>query len=370
MKNKVLIVIAVLLAFVAGVEFTYIFLNKTDTKPEVVKDHSSNGSCSNCMSGTMIVENGGISQTVNKSIDAVVMVKNYQGKTLAGSGSGFVYKKDDKYGYVMTNYHVVDGSSDIKVLFNDGNETEGEVLGGDKYIDISVIRVPVEYVISVAIIGSSENLSKGDTVIAIGTPIGEDYFNSVTGGYVSGLDRKVTVDVETKADWIQEVIQIDASINPGNSGGALLNVNGEVVGITSIKFVNSSIEGMGFAIKIEDAMKHIDKFEKGEDVERPFLGISHVNVTDTYNLLRYGITVDKEITEGIVVLAVEEGSAADKAGLEKGDVIIKLGDDKVINVAYLRYVLYKHSIGETVDVTYIRGTDEKTVKVTLTERTE
>lgn len=370
MKNKFLIVVAIILSFAAGVEFTYIFLNNTNDKTTVVKDHSSNGSCSNCMSGTMIIENGGISQTVNKSIDSVVMVKNYQKNTLAGSGSGFVYKKDDNHGYIMTNYHVIDKAEEVKILFNDGNETVGKVLGGDKYIDIAVVEVPVEYVISVAHIGNSKELSLGDTVIAIGSPIGEDYFNSVTGGYVSGLDRKVTVDVEATADWIQEVIQLDAPINPGNSGGALLNINGEVVGITSIKFVNSNIEGMGFAIKIEDAMKHIDKFEKGEEVERPFLGISHVNVTDTYNLMRYGITLNKDITEGIVVLAVEVGSAADKAGLEKGDVIIQLGEDKVTNIAYLRYILYKHNAGETVELTYIRGSETKTTKVTLTERTE
>ena len=113
MKNKFLVIVAVILAFAAGVEFTYIFLNNSDKETPVTTDHNVNGSCSNCMSGTMIVENGGISQTVNKAIDSIVMVKNFKRKTLAGSGSGFVYKKDDKYGYVMTNYHVVDGSDEI-----------------------------------------------------------------------------------------------------------------------------------------------------------------------------------------------------------------------------------------------------------------
>ena len=269
MKNKILTIIAVILAFLAGGELVYIILSNSHTKEEKAvngTEYSLNyNSCSNCMSGTMVVENGGITQTVNKVYDSVVMIKTYnKNNKLIGSGSGFVYKKDDNYGYIMTNQHVVDDATGVKILLTSGEEIEGTILGGDEYLDVAVIRIPADKVISVAQIGSTEDLKLGEQIFAIGTPVGEEYFNTVTSGYVSGLNRKLTVSVNSTNDWVQEVLQIDASINPGNSGGPLVNFNGEVIGINSMKLVDSSIEGMGFSIKIEDAMKHIDTLEKGE----------------------------------------------------------------------------------------------------------
>ena len=368
MKNKLIIVIAILLAFIAGGEFTYIVVlkngkaNINSNMPSV-----SYSSCSNCMSGTMVIENGGLTQTVNKIYDSVVMIKNYQSGKVIGSGSGFVYKADDEYGYVMTNQHVVEGADKITVVFTSKEEVTGEVLGGDKFIDIAVIKIPKNNVISIAKMGSTNEVSLGDSIIAIGTPVGEEYYNTVTGGHISGLNRKVTVSVDTQNDWVQDVLQIDASINPGNSGGALVNVNGEVIGVTSLKLINSKIEGMGFAIKIEDAMKHIDKLENGQKIERPLLGITHTNVAENQGLSQYGITIDKSIEEGIVIISVVEDSSAAKAGLKKGDIVTKLDDDIVTNTAYLKYLLYKHNIGDTIKLTYIRGTEVKTVDVTLTD---
>lgn len=371
MKNRVLTIVAILLAFLAGGEFVYIMTNDSNNKINNGEEKSMvYNSCSNCMSGTMVVENGGISQTVNKVIDSVVMIKSYSGNKMIGTGSGFVYKKDSKYGYIMTNQHVVDDAKKVTAVFTNGKEVNAEVLGGDKYIDIAVMKVPVNDVISVAKIGKSDDVKLGDTVVAIGTPVGETYYNTVTGGYISGLDRKVTVSVEAANDWVQDVVQIDASINPGNSGGTLVNFNGEVIGVTSLKLVDSNIEGMGFAIKIDDAMKHVDTLEKGEKIERPLLGISHTGVTEKALISKYGITLDESITEGIVILSVEEGSSADKAGLKSGDVVIKLDDDKVTNTAYLKYLLYKHNIGDKIKLTYIRGRSEKVAEVTLTDSVE
>ncbi len=370
MKNKILTIIAIVLAFLAGAELVLVLSsNKNTTKNGEEKSLVYN-SCSNCMSGTTVVENGGLTQTINKVYDSVVMIKVYKNNSFAGSGSGFVYKADDDYGYVMTNEHVVDGSSKIEVLLASGEVVEATLLGSDKYIDIASLRIPKRYVISVAKIGSTEELQLGDTVATIGTPIGEKYFNTVTGGHISGLDRKVTVSVNSSNDWIQDVIQIDASINPGNSGGALVNFNGEVIGITSLKLVNSSIEGMGFAIKIEDAMKHIETLEEGKEIERPFLGITHANANDRIILARYGITIDESITEGIVVVKVEENSSAQEAGLKSGDVIIKIDDDKVENSANLKYILFKHNVGDKITLTYIRGKDEHTVEITLANPVE
>lgn len=371
MKNKILTLIAILLAFLAGGELTYIFISDSgNAKVNGSEKSTVYNSCSNCMSGTMVVDNGGISQTVNKVYDSVVMIKNFQNKKLTGSGSGFVYKVDDDYGYIMTNQHVVEDSTELTVTFASGEEVTGNLLGGDKYIDIAVVRVPVKNVISVAKIGSSEDLKLGETVIAIGTPVGEEYYNTVTGGYISGLNRKVTVSVDSVSDWVQDVIQIDASINPGNSGGVLVNVNGEVIGVTSLKLVNSSIEGMGFAIKIEDAMKHVDNLEKGLKIERPLLGITNINVSETGYLRQQGIILSEDIEEGIVVLEVVKDSVSEKAGLKKGDVITKIDDDKVTNTAYLKYLLYQHNIGDKIKITYIRDNKEKTTQVTLSQAAE
>ena len=368
MKNKILIFIIVFVAFISGGGMMYLFVGDPFTTSDTNSLNSTNyNSCSNCMSGTMVVNNGGITQSVNKIYDAVVMVKNYQKNTLAGSGSGFIYKKDDKYGYIMTNQHVVEDATTVKVTLTSGETIDADLLGGDEYLDIAIVRIPVSKVISVATIGTTENLSLGDTVFTIGTPVGENYFNSVTGGYISGLDRKVTVSVQANSDWVQEVIQIDAAINPGNSGGPLVNFNGEVIGVTSLKLVDSTIEGMGFAIKIEDAMKHVEDLENGKKIERPLLGITHINATETYTLRQYGISLDSDITSGIVVLSVEEGSAADKAGLKKGDVVIGLNNDEVTNTAYLKYLLYKYSVGDEIKITYIRDNETKTATVTLTD---
>ena len=369
MKNRVLITITVLLAFLAGGELTYLlFVNNGSKQANGNEESMVYNSCSNCMSGTMVVENGGIKETVKKVYDAVVMVKNYKNNAENGSGSGFVYKTDNEFGFIMTNQHVVDGATKITIVSTSKEEVEAELLGKDKYLDVAILRIPKEKVIAVASIGSSEKVELGETVMAIGTPVDEEYYNTVTGGYISGINRKVTVSVQTSNDWVQDVIQIDAPINPGNSGGPLININGEVIGITSLKFINEKIEGMGFAIKIDDVMKHIDELENGKEIERPFMGISYANTTDTLILSRYNISLDKSIDHGIVILETTKDSAADKAGLKTGDVIIKIDKEEVKNVAHLKYFLYKYKVGDTIKITYIRGTSEKEAELKLTAK--
>ena len=373
MKNRILITITVLLAFLAGGELSYLlFVNdnqkvipESNTEETVVYN-----SCSNCMSGTMVVENGGIKETVNKVYDAVVMVKNYVGNEDNGSGSGFVYKTDNEFGFILTNQHVIENGTRFTVVTSSNEEVEAELLGKDKYLDVAVLRIPKKKVISVAKIGSSEKVQLGETVVAIGTPVDQEYYNSVTGGYISGLNRKITVDVDSKNDWVQDVIQIDAPINPGNSGGALVNINGEVIGITSLKFIHEKVEGMGFAIKIDDVMKHIDELENGKAIERPFMGITYSNTTDTMILSKYNIKLDESIDHGIVVLDTTKDSAAEKAGLKTGDVIIKIDKDEVKNVAHLKYLLYKHKVGDKIKLTFIRGTSEKEAELVLNTKKE
>ena len=261
---------------------------------------------------TQVYEKNSLAAAVDKIYDAVAMVSAYQNDTLISTGSAFVYKTDNNYGYLLTNYHVVEGADSVTLTMSDDTEAEATVLGGDEYLDLAVLRVDKSNVSMVANIGNSEDMNLGDTVFTVGTPMGEEYRGTVTSGILSGKDRMVSVSVSNSNsnDWVMRVLQFDASINPGNSGGPLLNANGEVIGICSLKLVDDEIEGMGFAIPIEYAMNHIESLEKGEEIEWPVLGVSMVNANDTTGLYRNGITIDRNITEGVVVVQAERGSGA------------------------------------------------------------
>ncbi len=362
MREKFINIVFIVLIFLIGAGSMYV-VNQTllveDKDTKVITENRN-----------VSITDNGIAEAVDKIYDAVVMIKNYQNNRYAGCGSGFVYKKDDKYGYILTNYHVIENANKITVVFSNEEEVEGKVLGGDVYLDVAVVRVPVASVLKVAEIGSTEELRLGDTIFAVGSPVGIEYYNTITRGTVSGIDRKITVSVKSTDDWVMKAIQVDAAINPGNSGGPLVNSNGEVIGINSMKLVDSSIEGMGFSIKIEDAMNYVSVFESEKSIERPLLGITLTNVTETMLLYRYGITLSDDIEYGVVVISVVEDSGAGKSGLKKGDVITKIGDEKITNQAYLKYVLYDYKVGDTVDLTYIRDGKEKTTKVTLTKNDE
>jgi len=206
-------------------------------------------------------------------------------------------------------------------------------------------------------------------VFTVGNPLGKTYHNSVSRGILSGLDRLVSVSTSGSSDdWIMKVLQTDAAVNPGNSGGPLVNSNGEVIGVISLKLVEDQIEGMGFAIPIEFAMSHVDTLEQGKTIERPMLGISMLNVgADAFQLYQNGIMLDSSVTSGVVVVSIQENSGASRSDLKKGDVITKINGETVTNAATLRYELYKNNIGDTIEVTYIRGKEEKKTKITLTK---
>ena len=314
----------------------------------------------------VIVNDNGISDGIENIYDAVVVVKNYQKSKLAGIGSGFIY---DENGYIMTNHHVVDKASEIKIMLMSGETISAKIVGSDEYADIGIIKIDKSYVKSVAKIGSSEKAKVGDTVFTIGSPMSADYAGTVTRGILSGKDRMVEVSVNSSTnDWVMNVMQTDAAINPGNSGGPLCNVSGEVIGINSMKIVQSEIEGIGFAIPIEEAMSYAKQIVNGIKVKRPLLGISMGDIgTSTYLLRREGITIDSSITSGVVVFSVSENGPAYKGGLLKGDVITKIGSYSVSNSARLKYYLSKYKPGDTIDVHIIRGNEEKKLKVTLGE---
>ena len=307
---------------------------------------------------TMVSEEG-IEEAIGSVYDAVVTVQSYSGDQLVGTGSGFIYKKEDK-GYLFTNNHVIKDATNYKVLLQTGEEVEAKLLGCDEYSDLAVLSINKDKVTKVAKLGDSDLITVGNTVFTVGSPMGSDYSGSVTRGIVSAKDRTVETD-----SVVTKVIQTDAAINPGNSGGPLVNLAGEVIGITSMKLAQEEIEGMGFAIPINDAKVYVQSLEKGEKISRPVLGVSLINVTDRYRLYYYRLNIDSSITKGAVVADVQSGGVADKAGLQVGDVIIKLDDKEVENISKLRYHLYKYNIGDKVKVTFIRDGKTKTTEVKL-----
>ena len=363
MRSRFFTFISLLISFLLGGLLVYLLLMETPLFQKGVYNYVNNGvvSCDD----EVTIDETGISLSVGKVYDSVVMIENIQGTTLDSTGSGFIYKKDDQYGYIMTNQHVVAGASSIVVVMSNNEEVEGRVLGSDPYLDLAVVRIPVDAVYAVATLGNSEGTNLGDTIFTVGAPLGYEYRGSITRGTMSGKNRLVTVDVSTTADYVMKVLQVDAAVNRGNSGGPLCNINGEVIGVISLKLVDDDIEGMGFAIPIEDAMTYVDSLEKGEAIERPLMGVTMANVSDTYLLLQNGITLDDNISSGVVVISVSGG--AEMAGLQKGDVIVKMNDEVVPNAAYLKYFLFKHAPGDVVTVTYYRDGAEHQTDITLTK---
>lgn len=348
MREKFVNFVVILLAFGLGASGMYYF---TSQKSDV--------SVSEVNKNVTITSDDSINESIQKVYDSVVVVSNYRNGRLAGYGSGFVYKKDDKYGYIMTNNHVVEGATEIKVTLSTGDDINAKVLGTDSYMDVAVISIDSDDVKAIAEIGESTKSKIGDTVFTVGTPVSPDYAGTVTKGIISGESREITVD-NNGTSYMMEAIQIDASINPGNSGGPLVNINGEVIGVNSVKLVENSVEGMGFAIPIEVAMSQVNKLEKGEVIDRPLIGVS---TYDTENSL-----LSSNTNGGIVVGSVQRDSDAEAAGIEQGDIITEFDGTKVKSSAHLKFLLYKHNIGDSIKLTVNRGGKEKELTLKLTHK--
>ncbi len=319
------------------------------------------------------VNEQGIADAVEKVYDSVVVVENLKGGELQATGTGFIFKKSDNKYYVMTNYHVINGASSVKIQLTNNKELNVEVLGGDSYSDIAILAFESKDDYSIAEICSSTDARVGDTTFAVGAPVDSTTYSwSVTRGIVSGKDRmvKVTTSSQTSSsDYIMKVLQTDAAINSGNSGGPLCNSNGQVIGITNMKLVSNStsnIEGMGFAIPIEDAIDFANKIINGEDITRPTLGVSMLDISST-GLAYYNISVPDNVTNGVVIMSVSKNSAAEEGGLKKGDVILEIDNVKVTSSALLKYELYRHNIGDEITLKINRNGFEKTLKIKLTK---
>lgn len=287
-------------------------------------------------------------------------------------GSGVIYKLEGNTAYIVTNNHVVEKQDGLEVLLKDGSRVKATLVGTDSYTDLAVLKVESDKVANIkpAAFGDSDNLKVGEPAIALGSPLGSQYANSVTSGIISSLNRQVVNKNDEGQTVNINAIQTDAAINPGNSGGPLVNMAGQVIGINSSKIVqtesNVSVEGIGFAIPSNDVVNVINQLEKDGKVVRPALGISMVNLSDlSTEQVSEIVKVPSSVTQGVVINTVQSSTPADQAGLKKYDVITKVDDTEVSTGVELQSELYKHKVGDTVKITYYRKDKKETVSVKL-----
>lgn len=353
-NNKIVVIICSIIAVIVGAAGMYLVFHFLPSKTVTNINKSEK---------EVTVNDKGISDAVEKVYDSVVVVETYKSKQQVSSGTGFVYKKDNDKAYILTNNHVVDGGDEVYAVFTNNKQVSTKIVGKDEYADIAVLEVNSNEVISVAELGSSENTKLGDTVFAVGAPLDNAYSWTVTRGILSGKDRMVEVSLSnsSSSDWIMKVIQTDAAINSGNSGGPLANSNGEVIGITSMKLVSSGVEGMGFAIPIDSAKPIIEQLIQYNKVKRPYIGISGRDLDET-TAKRNNLVV------GVYVASVDEYSAAEKAGIKAGDVIVKADGQEIKTMTELNNIKNTHNIGDTMTVTVNRNGQEKEITLTLQEQ--
>lgn len=326
-----------------------------------------------------IAKNATATSAYNKVSDAVVSVLNFT-KSSQGSyqesseGSGVIYKKTDGPAFIVTNNHVITGAAKIQVMLHSGKKVTATLVGKDAMTDLAVLKIDGTDVTTTAQFGDSSKITVGENVLAIGSPLGSEYASSVTQGIISAKKRLVEATSENGQNYGgSTVIQTDAAINPGNSGGPLINFAGQVIGINSMKLSTSSsgtsVEGMGFAIPSDQVVDIVNKLVKDGKVTRPAIGISLINLSEvTASEQKSTLKIPDSVTGGVVVMSLTNNGPADKAGLKKYDVIVGINGKKVSSQADLREELYKHSLGDTITLTYYHQDTKQTVKVKLTQK--
>ncbi|MDY5717100.1 MAG: trypsin-like peptidase domain-containing protein [Selenomonas sp.] len=268
-----------------------------------------------------------------------------------GVGSGVIFRKD---GYIVTNNHVISGAKELIVSLPDGRSLKGKLIGADEMTDLAVVKVDAKD-LPAASFGDSDKIVVGEPAIAIGNPMGLEFKGSVTSGVISALNR--TLDISDKR---VKLLQTDAAINPGNSGGALVNADGEVIGINSAKVAANGVEGMGFAIPINTVQNIINEIMDKGYVARPYLGVS---VFDPETAGRYGYQLN--IDKGVYIFQLTLNGPCGKAGLQRGDIILKIDDEETNSVSDLRGKIAEKKVGDTVKVTFDRNGKEQSADVVL-----
>lgn len=376
------LLLVILISFFSGVlgSFTTLQLSqKQNTSP----------TNTTTVSKTAVKNENSTTQAVDKVKDAVVSVITYSANSqnslfgsaetdtdtnteqVSSEGSGVIYKKEGNFAYLVTNTHVISGAKKVDIRLADGTKVPGEIVGSDTYSDIAVVKIAADKVTTVAEFGDSDQLTVGETAIAIGSPLGSEYANTVTQGIVSSLNRNVSLKSEDGQAISTKAIQTDTAINPGNSGGPLINIQGQVIGITSSKIATNggtSVEGLGFAIPSNDAINIINQLEKNGKVTRPALGIQMVNLSNLSSTDLQRLNVPSSVTAGVVVRSVITSMPAN-GHLQQYDVITKVDDKAISSATELQSALYSHSIGDSMTITYYRNGKEETTTIKLDKST-
>ncbi|WP_313770663.1 trypsin-like peptidase domain-containing protein [Bacillus sp. S/N-304-OC-R1] len=319
-----------------------------------------------------------VTKAVDKAGDAVVGISNIQTTSFwgqegadepAGTGSGVIYKRAGNKAFVVTNHHVVEDASRLEVTLADGTKIPAELRGSDIWTDLAVLEIDAKDVKKIAEFGNSDALKVGEPVIAIGNPLGPTFSGSVTQGIISGLQRTIPVDINRDGviDWNAEVLQTDAAINPGNSGGALVNIEGQVIGINSMKIAQNAVEGIGLAIPINAALPIINDLEKFGDVKRPYMGVDLKSVNEIPSYYQQeALKLPRDVNYGVALRQVVPNSPASQAGLKELDVIVEMDGEQIRDVVDLRKHLYnKKKVGDQMNVKFYRDgkLQETTVKL-------
>ena len=381
-KKGVKVLAIILIGFLSGALGSFVTLQLYQKQGNQATNNNSG-----TVTQTSYKNENSTTQAVNKVKDAVVSIITYSSSSsrqssvfnaddtnsdsdnqqIASEGSGVIYKKDDKDAYLVTNTHVINGASKVDIRLADGTKVPGEIVGSDTFSDIAVVKISSEKVTTVAEFGDSSQLSVGETAIAIGSPLGSEYANTVTQGIISSLNRNVSLKSEDGQAISTKAIQTDTAINPGNSGGPLVNIQGQVIGITSSKIASNggtSVEGLGFAIPSNDAQNIIKQLESDGKVTRPALGIQMVNLSNVGASDLRKLNIPSGLTSGVVVRSVQSNMPAN-GHLQKYDVITKVDDKEIASSTDLQHALYNHAIGDTIKVTYYRNGKEETTSIKL-----
>lgn len=376
------LLLVILISFFSGVLGTF-------TTLQLSQKQNSGTTTTTTVSKTAVKNENSTTQAVDKVKDAVVSVITYSSNSqnsLLGSdetdtdtnaeqvyseGSGVIYKKEGDNAYLVTNTHVINGAKKVDIRLADGTKVPGEIVGSDTYSDIAVVKIAADKVTTVAEFGDSSQLTVGETAIAIGSPLGSEYANTVTQGIVSSLNRNVSLKSEDGQAISTNAIQTDTAINPGNSGGPLINIQGQVIGITSSKIASNggtSVEGLGFAIPANDVINIIKQLEKDGKVTRPALGIHMVNLSNLSTTDLQKLKLPGNVTSGVAVRSVQKNMPAN-GHLQQYDVITKIDDKAISSTTELQSALYSHSIGDSMTVTYYRDGKEETTTIKLDKST-
>ena len=379
-KKGVKVLAIILIGFLSGALGSFVTLQLYQKQGNQATNNNSG-----TVTQTSYKNENSTTQAVNKIKDAVVSVITYSAnkqssvfgteesnsdtdnQQIASEGSGVIYKKNENDAYIVTNTHVINGASKVDIRLADGTKVPGEIIGSDTFSDIAVVKISSEKVTTVAEFGDSSQLNVGETAIAIGSPLGSEYANTVTQGIISSLNRNVSLKSEDGQAISTKAIQTDTAINPGNSGGPLVNIQGQVIGITSSKIASNggtSVEGLGFAIPSNDVQNIIKQLESDGKVTRPALGIQMVNLSNVGASDLRKLNIPSGLTSGVVVRSVQNNMPAN-GHLQKYDVITKVDDKEIASSTDLQHALYNHAIGDTIKVTYYRNGKEETTSIKL-----